>query len=511
MSTRKTTHFYALLIAVSSLAVGMVIASRLDLTSTSSAQTFEVPSANSAPVTGALDAQTFRNIASSQSPMVVNIRTETTRRAQNLSEFFGGGGQDELFRRFFGDPPAGREPPREQTTVAAGTGFIISADGLILTNNHVVEQATRIQVAFYGEDQDQYYDARVIGRDALTDSALIQLTEKPSRQLPVAKFGDSSQMAAGDWVMAIGNPFGFRHTVSVGVISATERPFPVTDGRSAEMLQTDAAINPGNSGGPLLNLRGEVVGMNTAIISNGQVEGNIGIGFAIPINTIRELLPQLHTGRVVRGRIGVSITAVPIDGYQDFGLESREGAVVSMVSPGGSADRGGIRAGDVIVSFNGRPVPDTNELVKMVTATRPGTSVPVRIIREGREQTVNVVVDELDLESERGAQSRTTPDPTLEQQGSDSFGLVLTNLTPDQARQLELPAGRTGALVTEVDPNGPSAGAIRQGDVILMVNRQAVSTASEAGAALQQIGDGRLAQILLWRGQNEVFVTVRRD
>lgn len=520
MSTRKTTLFYALLIAVSSLAVGMVVASRLDLTSVGSAQTFVAPNANSAPVTGQLDAQTFRNIAASQSPTVVNIRTETTRRAQDLSDFFGG--QEDLFRRFFGEPPPGGVPPgggrgapprepREQTTVAAGTGFIISDDGLILTNNHVVENASKIQVALYGEDEDQLYDAKVVGTDALTDSALIQLTEKPEGTLPVAKFGDSSQMAAGDWVMAIGNPFNLRHTVSVGVISATERAFPITDGRSAEMLQTDAAINPGNSGGPLLNLRGEVVGMNTAIVSNGQVEGNIGIGFAVPINTIRELLPQLHTGKVVRGRIGVSILPVPLDGYEEFGLKSRAGALVTMVAPDGSADRGGLRPGDVVIEYNGRPVPNTTELVKMVTATRPGTSVPVKIVRDSREQTLNVVVDELDLEAEQGLQSRNQAPAPPEQQGSESFGIVLGNLRPDQARQLQLPDGRSGALVTEVDPSGPSAGAIRPGDVILAINRQPVTSAAEAGRALQQIPAGRLAQILLWRGQNEVFVTVMKQ
>src|SRR5205085_11824980 len=169
-----------------------------------------------------------------------------------------------------------------QTMVAAGTGFIISADGLILTNNHVVEGANKIEVGLYGEEDDQVYPAKVIGRDPLTDSALIQLTEKPNHALPEAKFGDSSQMAAGDWVMAIGNPFGYAHTVTVGIISATQRSFPVTDRRFNEMLQTDAAINPGNSGGPLLNLRGEVIGMNTAIISNSGSEGNIGIGFAVP-------------------------------------------------------------------------------------------------------------------------------------------------------------------------------------------------------------------------------------
>jgi serine protease Do len=395
-------------------------------------------------------------------------------------------------------------------TVAAGTGFIISPEGLILTNNHVVEDASRIQVALYGEDIDLLYDAKLIGRDALTDSALIQLTTMPDHTLPVAKFGDSSQMAAGDWVMAIGNPFGFRHTVTVGVISATERAFPMTDQRFSEMLQTDAAINPGNSGGPLLNLRGEVIGMNTAIISNGRAEGNIGIGFAVPINTVRELLPQLHTGRVIRGRIGVSVAAVPLEGFQDFGLKARTGALVSSVASGQAADKAGIEAGDVIIEFNGRPVPNTSELVKMVTATRPGTSVPVKLLRDQRERTLNVTIEELDLEAEQGRQANNQPTEP-DQQGSDSFGLTLSNLTPQQARQLELPSGATGALVVEVDQNGPSAGALRPRDVIIAINGRQISSAGQAGRELQQIPSGRIARILLWRGDGEVFVTVRKE
>ena len=409
MSTRKTTLFYMLLIAVSSFAVALVIASRLDMASQSSAQTFTAPPMNSAPLTGAIDSQTFRNVAKAQSPMVVNIRTETTRRAQDLSDFYGGSPSGRpvqaLLRAAARRPGPGpevrvrvrirnrvRDRNRRRGAGSSratrrrsppGTGFIISKDGLILTNNHVVEGATKIEVSLYGEDADQLYQAKLIGRDELTDSALIQLTEKPNHTLPEAKFGDSSQMAAGDWVMAIGNPFGLRHTVSVGVISATERPFPVTDGRSNEMLQTDAAINPGNSGGPLLNIRGEVIGMNTAIIANGRAEGNIGIGFAVPINAVRDLLPQLHTGKVTRGRIGVQIAPVPRDAFQDFGLKSRVGAVVSSVAPGGAADKAGIQPGDVIIEFNGRPVPNSNNLVNMVTATKPGTSVPVKVVREG--------------------------------------------------------------------------------------------------------------------------------
>jgi serine protease Do len=521
MSTRKTSLVYTLLILVSGLAVGMVIASRLELTPESAAQNFATPPMNSAPVTGSIDAQTFRNVAKAQSPIVVNIRTESKQRTQDLSDFFGGS-QDDLFRRFFdqggggqggrGGGGANPRQPRERTTVAAGTGFIISKDGLILTNNHVVEDATKIEVSLYGEDDDQLYEAKLVGRDELTDSALIQLSRKPDHTLPEAKFGDSSQVAAGDWVMAIGNPFGLTHTVSVGVISAVERPFDMSTGRRTAMLQTDAAINPGNSGGPLLNLRGEVIGMNTAIISNGRAEGNIGIGFAIPINAVRDLLPQLSTGKVVRGRIGVEVRALPREGFDEFGLKTRSGALVARIASGGAAEKAGLEPGDVIVEFNGRPVATTDQLVGMVTATKPGTSVGVKVMRDRRERTFTVVVDELDLAAEQ--QSRTTR-PGGQQapdgQGSESFGLSLQDLTAARARQLEMPSGQGGALIVEVDPDGPSAGELRPGDVILQINRQRVANASEAARELQRIAAGRIAQILVWRDGSQVFVTVRRQ
>ena len=525
MSTRKTTFFYALLIAVASLAVGMVLASRLDLTPASSAQTtIAVPAMNSAPLTGAVDAQTFRNIAKLAKPMVVNIQTEMKTKGQDLTDFFGGGSPDDLFHRFFGNPgqqddqpPAGgqggRRRQREQTTHAAGSGFIISKDGFILTNNHVVEDATKIEVGLYGDDPEVTYQAKVIGKDALTDSALIQLVEKPKDPLPEAKFGDSSQMAAGDWVMAIGNPFNYAHTVTVGVISAEKRAFPITDGRSNEVMQTDAAINPGNSGGPLLNVRGEVIGINTAIVTNSRSEGNIGIGFAVPINTVRDLLPQLRTGKVVRGRIGVTVTQVPREDYQEFGLKSRSGAIVASVTSGGAAAKGGVEPGDVIVQYNGRPVPSSDELVKMVVGTKPGTNVQVKVLRNKQEKTLNLTVDELDLEAEQNGGRRTPSQGQSqdEQQGAGGFGLTLDNVTAQMARRLGLPSGQTGALVTDVDPDGPSAGRLRSGDVILSVNRRPVANASEAARALQQVQSGRIAQILVWRGTGEVFVTVKKD
>ena len=534
MSTRKTTAFYGVLLVVASLFVGMVIASRFDLTPPSSAQTIAVPPMNSAPLTGPLDASTFRNIAKAATPMVVNIRTEMKSKAQDLTDFFGSGGggsqPDDLFHRFFGNPgqqdddqapaPRGRgrggngRTPKEQTTRAAGTGFIISRDGYILTNNHVVEDATKIEVSLYADEADVSYKAKVIGRDPLTDSALIQLIDKPNHPLPEARFGDSSQVEAGDWVMAIGNPFGYEHTVTVGVISATSRAFRVSTGRSNDMLQTDAAINPGNSGGPLLNIRGEVIGMNTAIITNARSEGNIGIGFAVPSNTVRDLLPQLHTGKVIRGRIGVSVLAVPREGFEDFGLKTRSGAIVAEVTAGGAALKAGMEPGDVIIQYNGRPVKNNDELVKMVVATKPGTSVQVKVLRNKSEKTLNVVVDELDLDAEQNQGRRSQPNDspsTPEQQGTGSFGLTLEPVTPQMARRLRLPSGRSGAVVTEVDPDGASAGALAQGDVILSVNGREVANAVEAARELQKIQAGRLAQLRVWRGDKEIFVPVKKD
>jgi len=272
----------------------------------------------------------------------------------------------------------------------------------------VVEDATKIEVQFFDEE-DNYYPAKVIGRDPLTDSALIQLIEKPSRALPEAKFGDSSQMEPGDWVMAIGNPFNLAHTVSVGVISATSRPFPVSESsggsRSTNVIQTDAAINPGNSGGPLLNIRGEVIGMNTAIYSNTSMTGqagNIGIGFAIPINTLRDVLPGLRTGKITRGRIGVSVTSVTPEAADALNMKDRKGALVMQVSKGGPADNAGIEPGDVILQFNGKSISKNDDLPLLVGATTPGTTVPVKVLRGGKEMALNVKVEELDLDAENG-------------------------------------------------------------------------------------------------------------
>ena len=517
-SSRKTTLFYVVLIAMASLVVGMVIASRLDISPTSSAQTLAIPATNSAPLSGPVDAATFRTIAKAQSPMVVSIRTESRQRTQDLSEFFGGG--DDLLERFFGpggQSPRGQAPPQRRqqprVTQAAGSGFIITKDGFILTNNHVVEGASKIEVQLF-DDDNNYYEAKVIGRDPLTDSALLQLAEKPTRDLPVAKFGDSSQMEPGDWVMAIGNPFGLDHTVSVGVISATRRgSLPVAQQRFADVLQTDAAINPGNSGGPLLNVRGEVVGMNTAIYSSGSGimggGGNIGIGFAIPINTVRDVLPGLRAGKITRGRIGVQVRPVLADDAEALKLKDRKGAFVAMVADDGPAEKAGMEAGDVIVEFNGKPIANNNELPTMVSATAPGTTVPVKVIRDGTERTLTVTVAELDLETETGRRAENA------EPGGDTgsgFGITLNNVTPEVARQFELPVGTRGAVITDIDPDSSAArSGLQPGDVIVQVNRRPVTNANEAGAALREVASGRAVGILINRRGQEQFVTVRKQ
>jgi serine protease Do len=512
MSTRKSSLFYIVLTAIASLAVGMVIASRLDLAPASSAQTVSVPAMNSAPLAGPIDATTFRNIAKVTAPAVVNIQTEVRQRNRELTEYFGGGG-DDLLRRFFGGdapdaqqvPPGRRNRPPRQPPVmeGAGTGFIIDGAGFVLTNNHVVDGAETIRVILYGAERTESYLAKIVGHDSLTDTALLQLTEMPRAPLTPIRFGDSEQMQPGDWVMAIGNPFRLGHSVSVGVISGLGRPFGGVPGREQNMLQTDAAINPGNSGGPLLNVRGEVVGMNTAIYTDER-SANIGIGFATPINAIRDLLPQLRGGKVVRGVIGVEVSRdhLTTETAKAFGLPNTNGALINKVNPNGPADKGGVEPGDVIVEFGGKAVKDSDSLVAMVVNTKPGTSVPIVVFRDNQRRSLNVVIDELDLDAE---QSRTA------RRGGGGVGMTLEQITPEVARRLDLPSNSGGAIVSDVERNSPAAnGGVIPGDVILAVNRQKVANVSQITRELQKAQLGQPVFLLVWRNGDNIFVTMTK-
>ena len=510
MSIRKSSFFYGTLIAVLSLAVGMVLASRLDLVPHSVANV-NVPAANSAPLNGALDAGTFRTIAQQAGPAVVSITTTVTRQARGFGDIFPFEIPGQRGRR--------GAPPEEVPAIGSGSGFIIDKAGYILTNNHVVEDATKIEVQLSTmSDFDDLLDAKVVGRDALTDTALLQLTEMPSAPLTEIKFGDSAQLAPGDWVMAIGSPLTLENTVTVGVVSAVGRPQIASRSvgggtRVEDVIQTDAAINRGNSGGPLLNIRGEVIGINTAILSD-QSGSFLGIGFAIPINKVRDLLPQLRTGKVVRGRIGILVTRTnwTPDLLQNYGLPTKGGAVVSSVDEEGPAKAAGLRVDDVIIEFNGKPVMSNDDVVGFVTRTAPGTTVPMKIVRDRKVLTLNVKVAELDLEAEQGAGQAQTRRPREATENVDTgFGMSLEPITAAAARDLQLPAGRGGAIVASVDRSGPAAQAgIAPGDVVVSVQGTDVKGVSDVTAALSKVEAGRTARIVIWRNGREVLALLRK-
>jgi serine protease Do len=472
----------------------LVVGGALLVVSADDGRTGQLVDARDALLPIAITSATFREIAEAQMPAVVNIRTESQARVRAMPQFPPGFPFD--FRRF-------TPMPREERRLVEGTGsgFIIDASGLILTNHHVVEDAMTIVVGLYGEPEITYA-AEVVGRDVLTDSALIRLTEEPQVPLRTAALGSSAELQPGDWVLAVGNPFNLAHTATVGVVSAIGRPYPVAEGRSQDVIQTDAAINPGNSGGPLMNLRGEVVGINTAMVGNGGA-GSLGIGFAIPIDAVRAVLPQLRKGDVARGRLGVQITRVPAVAVDEFGLSSRDGAVVSTLAPGGPAARAGVRPGDVVVEYNGDTVSDPDALSRMVSNTAPGTTVPMVVVREQERRTLEVQVDQLTLGK---------PDAATTDSVAEGFGLTLRDPTRAEAAQLRLPPNRGGVLVAEVaaGSTGTRAG-MRPGDVILEVGREPVRGAADALQRLAALEPDGTALLLLWRDGREVFVTVPRS
>jgi serine protease Do len=437
-----------------------------------------------------VDTHLFRTIAQQQNPVVVFITTESKVSADMPPLL-----DDEFFRRFFGAPPT---RPRDQVRRGLGSGFLVSGGGEILTNNHVVEGSDRIRVSLFS-DTTRQYDARVVGRDALTDTALIKLDKAPA-SLPTATLGDSDALQPGDWVMAIGNPFNLGHTVTVGVVSYLGRPFQTSEGRYQKMIQTDASINPGNSGGPLIDTDGRVVGIN-AVILGSNVGGNIGIGFAVPINTAKTLLPQLRKGKVVRGRIGLQVSPIGEDEAQALKLAKPEGAIVRQVERDSPAERAGITPGDVILECQGQPVRGPDDLVALVSAIAPGTRVPVVLLRNGNRQTVSVTVEEL-----QGSASART------QTSGSGFGLALADLTADLAQRLGLRAGTRGAVIEDVESGSAAeAAGLRTNDVILEVNHRAVRDAADATGVLRQAREARVVFLLISRGGMQMFVSMRQS
>jgi serine protease Do len=437
-----------------------------------------------------MDTALFRDIARRQNPVVVSIVTQA--RVEVIPE------NDEFFRWFFGIPP---DQPESRLQRGVGSGFLIGNGGEILTNNHVVAGADVIKVGLFGDTKS--YVATTVGRDPITDSALIRL-EHPPLGLRSATFGDSDALEPGDWVMAIGNPFQLGHTVTVGVVSYQGRPFQLEEGRWQKMIQTDASINPGNSGGPLINARGEVVGINAAILGAGAA-GNIGIGFAVPINSVRALLPQLRQGQVVRGRIGVQLRGGPIteDEAKALKLPKASGAIVVAVERDSAASRAGVQAGDVIAEFNGAVVASADDLIPRVSSTPPGTTTVIKVVRNGQVRALKVTVEALSLAEERPAAAAP------ERAG---LGLTLDDITAAMGRHMRLPTGLDGALVTEVTGGSPADDAgVHAGDVVREINRRVVHNAADANRALAGIERGSAVFLLVWRQGNELFLQIRPE
>jgi serine protease Do len=430
--------------------------------------------------------ETFSKLAEKLKPAVVNISTTVVVKQQ--PSFRGRPspyGERDPFREFW-EKFYGGEMPREFETRSLGSGVIINKEGYIVTNNHVVENAKEITVTLQNEKD---YRADVVGRDKKTDLALIKI--ETAEDLPVAPLGDSDKLGVGEWVMAIGNPFGLAETVTAGIVSAKGRV--IGAGPYDDFIQTDASINPGNSGGPLFNFWGEVVGINTAIIAAGQ-----GIGFAIPINLAKEILPQLkEKGRVTRGWFGVGIQGVTSQLAESFGLKEKKGALVSQVFKDGPAQKAGIKQGDIILEFDGKEIGNFGDLPRIVASTPVGKTVTIKVFRKGQIISLQATVAEMEEKIEVAKAPSRKP-----------FGITVQNITPEIARSLGL-EGEKGVVVTGVEPGSPAAKAgIRRGDVIHEVNRKPIKDAEDFGQAVETAGDEENILFLIRRGESNLFIAI---
>ncbi len=485
-SVGRNTATLALL--AGAVVFGMVLASGLDLAPTGAA----APAASAGAVaaapqeiraTGTSYMPSFADLAERVLPAVVSIEAQTIERAAPGAP--RGRGQNP-FDFFFGPRSPGGGPQREFRQDSGGSGFVVSADGFVVTNNHVIEGATKVRVRL----DDRLYDAEVKGADAATDLALVKIDA--GRTLPYLPLGSSEQLRVGDYVMAIGNPLALDHTVTVGVVSAKGRSIGLSQDSSFEnFIQTDAAINRGNSGGPLVNLRGEVIGIATAM--NWGAEN---IGFAVPVDTLKSVLPQLRDkGRVSRGYLGINIQNLDYDRAAAFGLDKPEGALVTRVLEGSPAAKAGLKHGDVVLSVDGRPVRETRDLIDYVSAQGPGKQVELGLLRDGERLSRRV-----ELTEREGSDESEGSVPEEQAGGLEWLGLDYQDLTPGVRESYGLPAGARGVVVRDVAATSPLYDeGVAPGDLIVEVNGRAVADGAELEAAVGTIRPGGFLRLYLQR------------
>jgi serine protease Do len=457
-----------------------------------------------APVNAAAPAQLpdFTRVVEAASPAVVNISTTQKAKPQPQGKNMPHGGRipgipegtpfDELFRRFFEEGP-GSEPDDGRSL---GSGFIISKDGYILTNNHVVSEADEIIVRLSDRRE---LEAKLIGSDKRSDVALLKVN---ATDLPVVKIGDSKKLKVGEWVLAIGSPFDFDHTVTAGIVSALGRNLP--NENYVPFIQTDVAINPGNSGGPLFNLDGEVVGINSQIYS--RTGGFMGLSFTIPVDLAMDVVDQLKNGgHVSRGWLGVLIQDVTRELAQSFGMDKPEGALVSQVLPESPAEKAKLKVGDIIIEFNGRNVPTSAALPPMVGVTPINKPVKVKVLREGKMQTLMVTIGELPAEEELASAEGEAKGSGVEE---SRIKLQIDNLTAEQRKELGLPE-KQGVLVTQVKEGPARAAGIREGDVVMMINNVKVGDTKQFRDVVAALPAGKPVAVLLQRRDGAVFLALK--
>jgi serine protease Do len=494
MQSERTKIFSLAAIVVASVLFGMVIAGALNVTPSADADRPAAPretASSAAPA--AFQAPDFATLAERVVPSVVSVFSteevdprERGRMPRDPFHFF--------FRQ---QPDGGRDDQEPVFRRSSGSGFFISADGEILTNNHVIEDATEINVQL---SDDAQYTATVVGRDPATDIALLKI-EEPDREFSYLQLGDSDGIRVGQWVMAVGNPLQMEHTVTVGVISAMGRVLGLSDaGQSFEnFIQTDAAINLGNSGGPLVNTRSEVIGINTAINAAGQ-----NLGFAVPVNIAKRIVPQLRErGRVVRGFLGITVQNVDQETAEAFGLDDRDGALVVQVSKGHAADKGGVRHGDVIVTIDGEPVSDTRHLIDTVSAMAPGTEVELGVIRNGREITLEVELEERD---NGGEQDEDPDDERPEDNAATRVGIMVSDLGSRARQYYQIGDDIDGVVVTRVRQLSPAGReGIVEGDVITEANDRSIGDADDLLEAIDAVDEGGYLRLYVYRPRGDRF------